>query len=548
MDDEQCFFVSKFKCENKTELLKDSGPVRIQNFIKHSKIYGDRYHELLEEKVSENPECTIKCHRSCASTYTSSVQVERHKRKNTESLSPYIPPKTRKRSSLPGFIFSEHCLFCGEICVLEKDPKNPKRWRPAYLCRKIGDADGQKSLKQAILNACERRQDELSDNVRQRVHSAVSDLHAADARYHVDCRNSFLSEKTFAFAASKSDSQINIDHAFESLVVMVKDSSSFLNSVELLEAYKEFGGDGLTRRLIILNLCERFGDDLVVLKSPGLANIVCLRSVASKCMRLVQDEDDDTEVTINKLSKVIRNEIKEITLDKNCYDTGINRQKCGGTVSNTVMKLLGKLSPKLDNTLPALLIGSVLTGVMKNHPTSLQISLGIKMRISKKLVQLLQKYGVTCSYDEVLRFKHSAAKATTMEPSLPGLSTSSSSLVQVIADNFDADISSPNGKSSIHSLAMLLTQPDSNHEFETVQRETIRRAKKEDMGEPLEYDVEVQRYNGPKKPPMPQNNAKRSVQPLRMLAQQIISKRRASELDFAFLQDMVKTPDSPEYT
>ena len=91
-----------------------------------------------------------------------------------------------------------------------------------------------------------------------------------------------------------------------------------------------------------------------------------------------------------------------------------------------------------------------------------------------------------------------------MEPSLPGLSTSSSSLVQDIVDKFDTDISSPSGNSSTHSLAMLLTQPDSNSS-ETVQEDTIRRVKKKDIVEPLEYDVEIERYNGPKKPPMPQN-------------------------------------------
>ena len=107
----------------------------------------------------------------------------------------YISPKTRKRSSLQGFIFKEHCLFCGETCVREKDKKNPKRWRPADSCREIGCAGGKKSLKQSILEACERRQDELSDVVRQRVDSAISDLHAADARYYVNCRNNFLSRE-----------------------------------------------------------------------------------------------------------------------------------------------------------------------------------------------------------------------------------------------------------------------------------------------------------------------------------------------------------------
>ena len=82
---------------------------------------------------------------------------------------------------------------------------------------------------------------------------------------------------------------------------------------------------------------------------------------------------------------------------------------------------------------------------------------------------------------------------------------------------------------------------------ETVQEDTIRRVKKEDMVKPLDYDVEVQRYNGPKKPPMPQNTPERSVQSLRMLAQQIISKGRASEMDFAFFQDMNNTLDCPQY-
>lgn len=158
-----------------------------------------------------------------------------------------------------------------------------------------------------------------------------------------------------------------------------------MGAVELHKAYTEFGGDSLTHRLIVPNLCERFGYELVVLKSPGLADIVSLRCIAATCMRLVTDEDDDIDVTIKKLCKVIRHEVKLITLDKDCYDTTVNRQKCRETVSDTLMKLLGKLSPNLDGALPALLIGSMVTGVMKNHPTSLKITLGIKMRRSKNL-------------------------------------------------------------------------------------------------------------------------------------------------------------------
>ena len=42
---------------------------------------------------------------------------------------------------------------------------------------------------------------------------------------------------------------------------------------------------------------------------------------------------------------------------------------------------------------------------------------------------------------------------------LVGISESNAGLVQVLADNFDANISSPNGIESTHALAILVTQP-----------------------------------------------------------------------------------------
>ena len=114
----------------------------------------------------------------------------------------------------------------------------------------------------------------------------------------------------------------------------------------------------------------------------------------------------------------------------------------------------------------------------------------------------MQSFGVTCSYDEVLRFKHSAAKAATMERSYHGISDAPEGLIQVVVDNFDAEISSQNGKLSTHSLAVLVTQPESPSDADLCHRETIPRISKEEMSEPIEYDVTIQRYNGPKKTKM----------------------------------------------
>ena len=62
------------------------------------------------------------------------------------------------------------------------------------------------------------------------------------------------------------------------------------------------------------------------------------------------------------------------------------------SMRETMLDLRSKLSPKLDKTLPAILIGSIITTALHNHPTSLQIDLGVVIRDFKKLINLKTKY------------------------------------------------------------------------------------------------------------------------------------------------------------
>ena len=70
----------------------------------------------------------------------------------------------------------------------------------------------------------------------------------------------------------------------------------------------------------------------------------------------------------------------------------------------------------------------------------------------------LPEYGVCSSYTEYRHYKKSAAKAAVADLKMSGISNAADGLVQAIADNFDADTSSQNGRQSTHSLAILLTQ------------------------------------------------------------------------------------------
>ena len=64
-----------------------------------------------------------------------------------------------------------------------------------------------------------QRNDEHADGVRTRVQGAVSDLHAADTRYHVDCKAKFMSVRNIQYSSSASTSaDTNYDEAFLVLI------------------------------------------------------------------------------------------------------------------------------------------------------------------------------------------------------------------------------------------------------------------------------------------------------------------------------------------
>ena len=70
--------------------------------------------------------------------------------------------------------------------------------------------------------------------------------------------------------------------------------------------------------------------------------------------------------------------------------------------------------------------------------------------------------------------------------------------VQAFADNFDANITSPNGLKSTHALARLMTWVCPNSE-DGQEDTTIKRLKKEDIKDSTLPGTLVSYYHGPKK-------------------------------------------------
>ena len=186
MEEQVCTFSFKFDCKP-GNCSQNKDQLRINSIINASKLYKDDLHTLLEPQLNENADLKIWFHKNCVSRYLSPKSLV--KLQCTELNE---PTQKKLRHSHTFFDFQTHCLYCGEECDLKKDSKNPTRWRPAYQCRSTVSSTGSRPYKEYMWGICSERNGEWSDEVRVRIEGAVSDLHAAEARYHVDCYSRFV--------------------------------------------------------------------------------------------------------------------------------------------------------------------------------------------------------------------------------------------------------------------------------------------------------------------------------------------------------------------
>ena len=172
------YLAEVYRCKESGKDLITAGFDHIRKIIESSKRRHDDIHLDLEKNLTTNTNLAIYCHRDCVPSYTSSYHINRYLKRTRSSSSSNEPlPTKRTRSDIKQFEFRKNCLLCDETCALIANPRHPDRWRKAVLCR-TADRPGRQPFKEAILKACGSRKDEWA---RQ-----VSDLHAADARYHDD--------------------------------------------------------------------------------------------------------------------------------------------------------------------------------------------------------------------------------------------------------------------------------------------------------------------------------------------------------------------------
>ena len=139
----------------------------------------------------------------------------------------------------------------------------------------------------------------------------------------------------------------------------------------------------------------------------------------------------------------IVNECKNIGSDecKSTYNPRIYSNMAKADSSQTMLDLLSLISPKLDG-LPGYFICNMITYVVRSQCTSLLLALGVFVR-DKALIVMLNKFLITCSYDELLRFRTSVARDAADRYTNTGVIFDGlNGLIQVVIDNFDAEVDS----------------------------------------------------------------------------------------------------------
>jgi hypothetical protein len=297
-----CFF-----CKLPGSLIL-AGSKRIDNIIRCGKERGDELHYTLVQLRREDPELSIKSHKNCVSTYTSSTHINRSlKRKGSSQRSHSEPSPRKRRSTSVSFSFRTQCFICTDECI-PLDSKNPSRWRPVIHCRSA-DRPGLPTFKDTLLSICKERNDALGKEVQTRLLGAVADLHAADACYQADCYKTFTSQRNIK-ASQACDTAATSDTSFKQLTTdMSNDPSHIWTSLELHNTYKSYGGK-VSRRSLISQLNLHFAPDLLIMSIEGCASLLVFKDHAPRYLNIVEADDDDHYKHIRSLTKTIKAEVK----------------------------------------------------------------------------------------------------------------------------------------------------------------------------------------------------------------------------------------------
>ena len=351
-----------------------------------------------------------------------------------------------------------------------------------------------------------------------------------------------------------SSSDMVTDQAFESLIKRLNESEEKIwTIVELFQLYLTFEGTHIKTTKQLSSELSKTNTSFVFLRNKGCVTVIGHERFLYRLAK--NEKDSKIERNIEEIGKTIKEECLSSKSSSLYYNLTFNTETIQQSSSTTLLRLLGCISHRLNHTLPAYTIANLAYYSVTNQFTPMQQMVAIMLG-EKKLIDKFSALKLTIPYKAFLNLRTSiaASSSNVYEQAhntsfLPKSFNCKDGLVQLVIDNFDANIWSVNNKKSTHALATIMTQANTGDDVlpDHLVRKLTREESRAFMAN-LGHVNEQKSYSGKMNPEMPPSAASRNVLPLKVLVAQSISKRRANTNDFEFLKCIQSTPnETPEY-
>ena len=305
-----------------------------------------------------------------------------------------------------------------------------------------------------MLGYCISRNDAWSSEVYLRCHGAHC-LAEAEAQYHLRCYDEFRKGNVHVHQTLTID-----DNSMRLLIddLYANQQLRTWTTPELYDMYVSFGGQ-LTLKQMFTKLVNHLGEHIIVLRMDGCASILGFRELVGKMVKVVKLDSAEEEEE-DGLVRKIKREAHVIPFNNKEYDIGdFTFTKTQQQTSATLHRFISKLVSNGEITKASLSLSQSIQSRITNARNQTTLGLGVKLHHkfgSSDLIHILHEHGYIVSYDEVLRFRKSAAQyvgdnVATLHRMM-GLSRTAG-IIFGWYDNFDLLVSTPNGRRETHAMA-----------------------------------------------------------------------------------------------
>lgn len=391
----------------------------------------------------------VRVHNSCRRNYTSKRRFDQKSSKDNDAGNSAAQQKSL-RSSTSAFDWKINCFLCGQLCVARDGNADVKKIRRVMT----------KELMSSVNEQCLAHGDAWGLEVQSRLMTCHC-LIAEEAVYHKNCHRSFNRVVLYSNSGRPVDGMKG--ETFEKLCDWLE-----VNDFELLTLQDVVN----KARVVVPNndsvysdqwlkqkLIERYGDHIQFCEVRGRRNVICWKEMGSYIINQKwhdDQKDNQNEHLMITAAKLLKTAIRKASYDMEMYPSCSDIQD----PQHVADWMPGLLRVFLDHLIcpegKKIALGHNIVQAVRPRSVIAPIPFAVGVSLdhicgSQYLLKLLNRLGMSVSYDEVYCFKQSVAQYESADP----LQSFPECFTQFVADNVDHDVCTLDGKGTLHAMGII---------------------------------------------------------------------------------------------